>query len=578
MTKAAGAKRELYLRRITEIHAIAEAAQKDAQQKTAFLVRYADVAEIAEDFQLAHLKMIQDANADFEVEDAHRARFDMMYYSIKAIYHALEPTHPPTVSVSTSSKVKLPKIPLPHFSGDLASWPSFIALYNTSIHENAQLSSIEKYQYLTASLTGDALNVVKNLPLSPEHYAIAYDLLVSRYQNKRKLATHYWHSLVDAKPLKMDSAEALRRLLDVFNENIRALKLMRFPTESWDFILLNTLLDKLTPSLREKFESEHRKEEIPKYQQLEDFLLEYVQVFTSMSGGEATTGRAAGRGAKSTDPKPSSAVSSFVTKAVSCAVCKDSHAIAKCPDFLKLSADRRHSKARELKLCLNCLRAGHRLADCPSHWTCRACNAKHHSLLHFDRSPSSSETSVSVVSDASGAASVVPGAANSSVALTSIARSAPIILLSTVRAEILDVHRNPLPVRVLLDCASQSNFITESCAQRGGFSRTYNRGVVLAVGDSKAATTRGGTSFVLRVRDRDDVHIPIAATILSSISSQLPNCDFETKSWGHLEGLTLADPEYHVPGSIDILLGAEIFVSLLREGHRKGRGGRTRRL
>lgn len=150
MTKAAGAKRELYLRRITEIHAIAEAAQKDAQQKTAFLVRYADVAEIAEDFQLAHLKMIQDANADFEVEDAHRARFDMMYYSIKAIYHALEPTHPPTVSVSTSSKVKLPKIPLPHFSGDLASWPSFIALYNTSIHENAQLSSIEKYQYLTA--------------------------------------------------------------------------------------------------------------------------------------------------------------------------------------------------------------------------------------------------------------------------------------------------------------------------------------------------------------------------------------------------------------------------------------------
>lgn len=145
---------------------------------------------------------------------------------------------------SSSSKVKLPKISLLQFSGKLSLWPSFIVLFNTSIHHNTHLVEIEKYQYLLASLKVDALNLVKNLPMSAEHYIIAYDTLVIRYQNK--LATYYWNLIVSAKALKIDSAEALRSLLDTFNENLRALQLMEFPIAEWDFILFNTLLGKLT--------------------------------------------------------------------------------------------------------------------------------------------------------------------------------------------------------------------------------------------------------------------------------------------------------------------------------------------
>lgn len=65
------------------------------------------------------------------------------------------------------------------------------------------------------------------------------------------------------KRVPFDSADSLCKLLDVFNENVRALYLMEFPTEAWDFLLFNVLLDKLTPSLREKFEAEHCKTEIP---------------------------------------------------------------------------------------------------------------------------------------------------------------------------------------------------------------------------------------------------------------------------------------------------------------------------
>lgn len=99
---------------------------------------------------------------------------------------------------------------------------------------------------------------------------------------------------MNAKALKADSVDLLRGLLDVFNENIRALSLMEFPTESWDFILLNALLKKLNPSLREKFESEHRKTEIPRYEQLTEFLNDYCRVFATLSGSSLMAGQ--GRG------------------------------------------------------------------------------------------------------------------------------------------------------------------------------------------------------------------------------------------------------------------------------------------
>lgn len=65
----------------------------------------------------------------------------------------------------------------------------------------------------------------------------------------------------------------------------------------------------------------------------------------------------------------------------------------------------------------------------------------------------------------------------------------------------------------------------------------------------------------------------VDATILSRISSQLPHDRVNFKSWPHIRGLILADPEFYQPGSIDILLGAEQFVSLLGTDHRKGRPG-----
>ncbi|XP_024883800.1 uncharacterized protein LOC112462314 [Temnothorax curvispinosus] len=269
-----------------------------------FLVRYPTVAQLVQDFEESHLQVIQDATDEkFAVKDAIRDEFDKMRFAVIGRYESFVPA-PGTAASSRNappahhSAIKLPKIAFPQFTGDLALWPSFIALFDSAIHENPGVSAIEKFQYLLASLSGEALGVVKNLPLTAENYVIAHDALRERYQNKRKLATQYWRSFVHANPLVADSAESLRALLDVFTENTRALSMLDYPVESWDFMLLNHLLEKLTPTLREKFEAAHMTVESPRYDQLIKFLTGYCTVLASASNTLAQSSKATSQASK----------------------------------------------------------------------------------------------------------------------------------------------------------------------------------------------------------------------------------------------------------------------------------------
>ena len=61
-----------------------------------------------------------------------------------------------------------------------------------------------------------------------------------------------------------------------------------------------------------------------------------------------------------------------------CQLCKDSHATQRCP----LSASEKQSIVLMNKLCLNCLRFGHRVSNCNARGRCANFNRKHHTAIH----------------------------------------------------------------------------------------------------------------------------------------------------------------------------------------------------
>ena len=65
--------------------------------------------------------------------------------------------------------------------------------------------------------------------------------------------------------------------------------------------------------------------------------------------------------------------------------------------------------------------------------------------------------------------------------------------------------------------------------------------------------------------------VGVEAYVLKKITKDLPLEPIPVAlKWDHLSDLKLADPDFRTPARIDLLLGAEVFTSILRDGRRTG--------
>ena len=91
--------------------------------------------------------------------------------------------HSPTSTSSPSSDttgVKLPKLDVPTFDGDILGWKTFWEQFCISVHDRHSLSDSEKLVYLQHALKdGTAKRVIEGLSRSGEHYTEAIESLKS---------------------------------------------------------------------------------------------------------------------------------------------------------------------------------------------------------------------------------------------------------------------------------------------------------------------------------------------------------------------------------------------------------------
>ena len=65
-------------------------------------------------------------------------------------------TDPSPSRSALSSRLKLPKLQLPTFTGSYTDWMSFFDLFKASVDSNTHLSNSEKLNYLKACVKGEA--------------------------------------------------------------------------------------------------------------------------------------------------------------------------------------------------------------------------------------------------------------------------------------------------------------------------------------------------------------------------------------------------------------------------------------
>ena len=120
------------------------------------------------------------------------------------------------------SGVRLPKLDVPPFDGDLVHWASFWEQFTISMHGRKDLTDSEKLAYLqNAVKDGSAKHVVEGLSRTGEHYKEAVDTLRKRYDRPRLIHQAHVCAILCAPALKTGSRKELRRLHDTLVQHLR---------------------------------------------------------------------------------------------------------------------------------------------------------------------------------------------------------------------------------------------------------------------------------------------------------------------------------------------------------------------
>ncbi|KAH8240250.1 hypothetical protein KR026_003143, partial [Drosophila bipectinata] len=269
-----------------------------------------------------------------------------------------------------------------------------------------------------------------------------------------------------------------------------------------------------------------------------------------------------------------------------CRVCNGIHPLKKCRRFLRLSAEERLRAVLVNRYCSSCLAHEHSDGSCRRGDGCKTCGQDHHTLLHpgtkEHRSPPTGDSTRGV------SLSRWPSSANSRHGSGASRPASAIFRHSQADPRSSTSRRSPATprhssatgwqsssapllsngqmhtARVLLDSGSQVNFITEELSKILKLKRDRKDTNLLGIGQS-AVSARHVVQATIHSRTQA-FQLEADLIVLKSISSSQPERAVQVLDWNLPDNIKLADPLFHKPQRIDILLGADTFFELLKEG------------
>ena len=223
----------------------------------------------------------------------------------------------------------------------------------------------------------------------------------------------------------------------------------------------------------------------------------------------------------------------------SCPLCPESHYAWACPIFKEKTQAQRKEHVQLHSLCKNCLKPGHSHTDCKSRYSCQTCSEKHNTLLH-----PAQPTTVGTINHIS-----------NSTTSNSLSKAK---LTMTCQVLVTGPGGKSMPARALLDSGADVSSITNKVARHLNLKTLKDTVAVETFGDS-TEQIYGATTFTLSSMKKEGWSHQVTAVMVDKITGNHPRQDASiVKSLPSVKNLTPADPLFHRPGRIDVLLGADV--------------------
>jgi len=192
---------------------------------------------------------------------------------------------------------------------------------------------------------------------------------------------------------------------------------------------------------------------------------------------------------------------------------------------------------------------------------CKQCHKRLPTLLHIDKKNQTTNDKGSTTNNnqSANAKGTTTAEVNTYCSLKSKPRNN--ILLATAIVDVKNKYGQYVLRRALSDSGFQSHFITERCVQHLRLSRTQAHVSSQGISNVNKAKHHS-VSIHLRSR-QTDWHTTLDCAILSSITGTTTPSKQDITKWKIPKDIKLADEQFDQPGSIDLLIGADLFYEIL---------------
>ncbi|XP_052738902.1 uncharacterized protein LOC128198008 isoform X2 [Bicyclus anynana] len=445
---------------------------------------------------------------------------------------------------------KLPTIQITKFDGSYYKWLEFKDIFTSLVHDNNKIKDVHKFYYLNSYLEGEAARVISNLEVVDKNYVKAWQLLCERYDNKRQLINNHLKALFNIDTVR-ESEKSLRFIIDHISKNLRALHTLGLPTESWDMIIIFIVSQKLDATTALKWEEcRSNIRDLPTLHDFFEFLRNRADVFETINKNKNI--RRSSSADMPCSPKhkfqtsKSFATTSSSTKAIACSVCKGNHRVYECLAFKAKSIRDRLSLVSSLNLCRNCLRNNCNVEHCRLPGGCKICRQRHNTLIHVPESVDESSAPVETVSMSS--------------------LSSTEVLLCTAMVNVINPSTNErMVVRALLDSGSQCSFLSASVKTKLRLASQSTTTKIMGIGGQKLNVNTQRCS--VRIQSKcSDFSTTTTCLVLPKLTGNIPKVTFDINHF-NISNFQLADPTFNIPSEPDMILGAELFWSIIGTEH-----------
>ena len=173
------------------------------------------------------------------------------------------------------SPVRLPKLQLPNFDGNILRWPEFWDIYESSMHRQ-DIPKVVKYSYLEGVLRGSAASAITGISSTNEGYDVAIRIPQERFGNKEAIVEALYAKL-QRLPIASNKFSDIKYTYDVIEKLLRQLE-SQGEMVNQQKMLIHQLLSKFPLEVIVKLEDVKRCDQVWTMQLLRKLLSQYVMV------------------------------------------------------------------------------------------------------------------------------------------------------------------------------------------------------------------------------------------------------------------------------------------------------------